>query len=93
MTISKPYEDIEEGFDDSTLGERAVQLFLVLREVEQASDDLTDEQFCGLVHQAATAFGFRDALDAWMAMVEVTERRITLSDFRDFESKSRDLQN
>lgn len=79
--------------ENSLLDERAEQLFRVLQEVEQASDDLTDEQFCGLVHQAVNAFGFRDALDAWSAMLAVTERRIALIDFRDLPRPSREMQN
>ena len=84
---------LPENFADSTLDERAERLFLVLQEVEEACDDLTDEQFCGLVHQAVTAFGFKDAMDAWVAMLAVTEKRIALIDFRDFTPKSLDLQN
>ena len=93
MLISNRCEDMEEILEGSTLEERAERLYLVLLEVEEASRDLTDEQFCGLVHQVVTAFGFKDALDAWMAMLEVTERRIALIDFRDLPSKSCDLQN
>ncbi len=93
MMISNRYEEIEESFEDQTLEERAEQLYLLLQEVEAASNDLTDEQFCGLVHQAVTAFGFKDALDAWMAMLEVTERRIALLGFRDLPLRSCDLQN
>lgn len=93
MLISNRCEEIKGILEDSTLEERAEQLYLLLLEVEAASDDLTDEQFCGLVHQAVTAFGFRDALDAWTAMLEVTERRIALIDFRDLPSRSCDLQN
>jgi len=59
-----------------------------LQEVEEACDDLTDEQFCGLVHQAVTAFGFKDAMDAWVAMLAVTEKRIALIDFRDFTASA-----
>ena len=78
---------------DSTVDERAERLFLILQEVEEASGDLTDEQFCGLVHQAVTAFGFRDALDAWVAMLAVTERRIALIDFRDLPCQSQGMEN
>jgi len=79
--------------ENSVLDERAEQLFMVLEEIEQTSDDLTDEQLCGLVHQVVTAFGFADALDAWVAMLAVTERRIALIDFRDLSSQSPDMQN
>lgn len=93
MITSNRDVEIDEGFDDLTLENRAERLYVLLQEVEEASHALTDEQFCGLVHQAVTAFGFKDALDAWMAMLQVTERRIALIDFRDFPSKSCDLQN
>ncbi len=93
MMVSERYESMEESIEDSKLEERAEQLYLLLQEVEAAAKDLSDEQFCGLVHQAVTAFGFRDALDAWTAMMEVTERKISLIDFRDLPSRSVDLQN
>ena len=78
---------------DDLLDQRAEQLFRILQEVEGLSDDLTDEQFCGLVHQAVTACGSIDAIDAWVSLIAVTERRIALIDFRDVTPLAPDTRN
>ncbi len=83
---------LEEEWDFA-LDERAEQLFQVLHELEDMADDLTDEQFCGMVHQAVTACGFADAVDAWVSLLAVTERRIALIDFRDVMPQPLDAQN
>jgi hypothetical protein len=78
---------------NASLDERAEQLFQILQQVEGTADDLTDEQFCSLVHQAVTACGFSDALDAWFALVAVTEERIALIDFHDMTPQPPDMRN
>lgn len=77
----------------ASLDERAEKLFHVLQEVQEMAEDLTDEQFCGLVHQAVTACGFADALDAWVSLLEVTERKIDLIDFRDLVPRPPDWRD
>jgi hypothetical protein len=81
------------GVADASLDQRAEQLLQILQQVEEIADDLTDEQFCSLVQQAVTACGFSDALDAWFALVAVTEERIALIDFHDVMPHPPDMRN
>ncbi|HKS75733.1 MAG TPA: hypothetical protein VJQ82_21150 [Terriglobales bacterium] len=83
----------QSGFEDAILEDRAEHLFAILQEVEELADDLTDEQFCGLVHQAVTSCGFTDAVDAWFSLLALTERKIGTLDLRDFLPKSPDTQS
>src|SRR5215472_13383773 len=81
---------LEEQEADSIVDARTEQLFALLQEVEDLADDLTEEQFCGLVHQAVTSCGFTDAVDAWFSLLAITERRIGMIDLRDFMPKPPD---
>jgi hypothetical protein len=83
----------QDGIADSTLETRAVRLFTILQEMEDLADELTDEQFCGLVHQAVTSCGFTDAVDAWFSLLAITERKIGMLDFCEFMPKPPDIQN
>jgi hypothetical protein len=93
-TLSCP-EDLSalEVVGDSVLEAQAEHLFTILREVEDLADSLTDEQFCGLVHQAVTSCGFTDAVDAWFWLLAMTERKIGTLDLRDFMPKPPKTQN
>lgn len=83
----------QDEFVDSIVEVRAERLFTILQEVEELADDLTDEQFCGLVHQAVTSCGFTDAVDAWFSLLALTERKIGTLDLRDFLPKSPGTQS
>ena len=79
---------------DNALDTRAEELFRILEEVQEAADNLSDEQFCAMAHEAAHACGFEDALDAWVSLlVVVTEKRFASIDFRDFGPRARDAEN
>lgn len=78
---------------DTGLDKRAEQLFGILQEIECLADDLNDEEFCGLVHQAVTSCGFTDAIDAWFSLLAVTEERIGAIDFRELTPQPPDMRN
>jgi len=78
---------------DDALDTRAEELFRILEEVQEVADNLTDEQFCAMAHEAAHACGFENALDAWVSLLVVTKKRVASVDFRDFGPRARDLEN
>lgn len=82
-----------ESAADAELDARAEELLRILQEVEELAEDLSDEQFCAMVHAAANACGFRDALEAWVSLLVVTEKRIAAIDLRDFALPPLDAQN
>ncbi len=93
LSLSRDEDSALEAGMGLALDARAEQLFRILQEMDALADDLTDEQFCGLVHQAATSCGFVDAIDAWFSLLVITEKRIGSIDFREFMPKGPDLVN
>jgi len=87
------WEAVPMGPEGLTLEQRAEQLFRILLEIQDSADALTDEQFCGVVHEAVRSCGFEDALDAWVSLLEVTERRIALIDVRELMPQLPDPRN
>lgn len=78
---------------EDALDTRAEELFRILQEVQEVADHLTDEQFCAMVHAAAHACGFEDALDAWVSLLVVTGERVASIHFPDFGPRPRDAEN
>ena len=72
---------------------RAVELFRILEELREEADNLTDEQFCAMVHEVAHACGFEDALDAWASLLVLAKKRVACVDFRDFGPRAQDSEN
>ena len=90
MRLSGEYPITEA---DGALDTRAEELFRILEEVQEVAANLTDQQFCAMVHEAAHACGFENAIDAWVSLLVVTEKRVASIDFRDFGPRARDVEN
>ena len=90
MRVAGEHPVTEAGVAQYT---RADELCRILEEVQEVADNLTDEQFCAMVHEAAQACGFEDALDAWASVLVVTKRRVASADYRNFGPRARDAEN
>ena len=90
MWVAGEHPVTEAGVAQDT---RADELCRILEEVQEVADNLTDEQFCAMVHEAAHACGFENAIDAWVSLLVVTEKRVASIDFRDFGPRARDVEN
>ena len=88
LSVEHPITEADDALDT-----RAEELFRILEEVQEVADNLTDKQFCAMVHEAAQACGFENVIDAWVSLLVVTEKRVASIDFPGFGPRARDVEN